>query len=422
VLKPQYAAVPGLYLLWTRNGRALAAMVAGTLVLEVAGFAAVGFSNVGPYISSFFDLSADARDNLLPYQQSWQYAWQGFLISSDIEPNPMLALVLSFLSLGVVVVAWAQGVRSVAIAAAALGMLIVTPYANFYDWGILAVAAVLLLRAELKWGFLIPVVLVGLYAAMLISQYATPFPAVDVQVGVVETDGRISVLPASFISPTNGIYWITPLVLAVVGLLALAVNRHAREGVRPRASVRDSAAPAVGGPALTAEENREGSTSSVRLRPLAVIALAAVVVPASFFTSAYLGHAPPFTQTYDPFAPSEVLKVIPDDFPLPQDSKLRDAGEGDQLPYHIEWTSSEPVAAIAPLYEELLTTEPWELMLAESEGDSYGIRLGRFTSFGFMTHWGILDVSPTDDGSLITLDLFVTQLISVSGAALNNHE
>ncbi len=423
VLKPQYAAVPGLYLLWTRNGRALAAMVAGTLVLEVAGFAAVGFSNVGPYISSFFDLSADARDNLLPYQQSWQYAWQGFLISSGIEPIPMLALVLSFLSLGVVVVAWAQGVRSVAMAAAALGMLIVTPYANFYDWGILAVAAVLLLRTDLKWSILIPVILIGFYAAMLASQHATPFPAVDVQVGVVEADGSISVLPASFISPTNGIYWITPLVLAVVGLLALAVNRNGREeGAAAPEAAAALEAPAVGGPTLSADANAERSATPVRLRPLAAFALAAVVISASFFTSAYLGHAPPFTQTYDPFGPSEVLKVVPDDFPLPQGSRLRDAGEGDPLPYHIEWTSTEPVAAISPLYEELLTTEPWELMLAESEGDSYGIRLGRFTSFGFMTHWGILDVSPADEGSVITLDLFVTQLISVSEAAPSKDE
>ena len=402
VLKPQYAVIPAFYLLWTRNGRALAAMAAGALVIEVAGFAAVGFSALGPYLGGFVDLSADARDNLLPYQQSWQYAWQGFLISAGIAPHPLVAIDLSLLSLGVVVVAWARGTKTAALTAAALGMLIVTPYANFYDWGLLVVAAVLLLRTDVPWKAAIPVLLASLYVGLLVSQAATPFPAVDVILGVIAPDGSVDVLPASYVAATNGIYWITPLVLGTVALLAFA-------GRKP--------APSEETPAATEEPLGEPKPGRGRLGAVAWFGLAAVIVPAAYFTSAFYGEAPPFKTEYDPFAPSAIVKQVPADFPLPEDAKLLDAGPGEQLPFHIEWTSSDAVSEISVLYEELLARDVWELMLEDGPEASYDIRLAKFTSFGFMTHWGMLAVAEAEEGSLITLDLFVTQLITVTAGA-----
>ena len=402
VLKPQYAVIPAFYLLWTRNGRALAAMAAGALVIEVAGFAAVGFSALGPYLGGFVDLSADARDNLLPYQQSWQYAWQGFLISAGIAPHPLVAIDLSLLSLGVVVVAWARGTKTAALTAAALGMLIVTPYANFYDWGLLVVAAVLLLRTDVPWKAAIPVLLASLYVGLLVSQAATPFPAVDVILGVIAPDGSVDVLPASYVATTNGIYWITPLVLGTVALLAFA-------GRKP--------APSEETPAATEEPLGEPKPGRGRLGAVAWFGLAAVIVPAAYFTSAFYGEAPPFKTEYDPFAPSAIVKQVPADFPLPEDAKLLDARPGEQLPFHIEWTSSDAVSEISVLYEELLARDVWELMLEDGPEASYDIRLAKFTSFGFMTHWGMLAVAEAEEGSLITLDLFVTQLITVTAGA-----
>ena len=402
VLKPQYAVIPALYLLWTRNGRALAAMTAGALVIEVAGFAAVGFSAIGPYLGSFFDLAADARDNLLPYQQSWQYAWQGFLISAGVEPHPLVAIDLSLLSLGVVVVAWARGTKTAALTAAALGMLIVTPYANFYDWGLLVVAAVLLLRTDVPWKAAIPVLLASLYVGLLVSQAATPFPAVDVVLGVIGPGGSVELLPANYVATTNGIYWITPLALGVVGLLAFG-------GRKPGPS-EDTSAVAE---APLGEESPERR----KLGAVAWIGLAVVIVPAAYFTSAFYGEAPPFKTAYDPFAPSEIRKQVPADFPLPKDAKLLDARQGEELPFHIEWTSSEAVSEISVLYEELLAGDVWELMLEDGPEAFYEIRLAKFTSFNFMTHWAILAVTEADEGSLITLDLFVTQLITVTSGA-----
>lgn len=407
VLKPQYAPVPALYLLWTRNGRALAAMVAGALVIEVVGFAAVGYSALGPYIGSFFDLGADARDNLLPFQQSWQYAWQGFLISVGVEPNPLVAIDLSLLSLGVVLVAWARGTRSAAITAAALGMLVVTPYANFYDWGLVVVGAALLVRAEVRWQPLVPIVLAGLYVGLLVSQAATPFPAFDVKIGAVGADGSVTVLPASLVAHTDGVYWITPLVLAVVALLAFSSRKHPPEAEAPELEAPDTAvAPSV-----------EPPPKNFKLGPLAWLGLAVLIVPAAYFTSAFYGEAPPFKTEFDPFSTSEIKKTVPDDFPLPEDAKLLVARHGEQLPYHLEWSSSGAVSEISVLYDELVADGIiWELMLADGPEASYDIRIAKFTSFNFMTHWGMLKVAEAEEGSLITLDLFVTELVSFISA------
>lgn len=401
ILKPQYAPIPALYLLWTRNGRALGAMAAGALAISVAGFAAVGFGELGSYLGSFLDLSADTRDNLLPYQQSWQYAWQGVLMSAEIEPNPLVALDLSLLSLGVVIVAWSRGTRAAALTAAALGMLIVTPYANFYDWGLIVVAAALLLQTDLRWPVLAPAVLVGLYAALLYSQSVTPFPAVDVRVGVIQPDGSVSILPASQVFPADGIYWITPLALASVALLAVAGRRRASVD---DAEMNDDAAPSDG--------ERERS-----LKPAMWLGLAAVVIPVAYFASAFYGDAPPFTKEYDPFAPSEVRKQVPDDFALPDDAKLRIAGKGSgDLPFHLEWTTDASVPEIASLYDDLLESESWELSLAEGRAPSYRVRLMR-NELGFMTHFVIVDASPAEDGSLISLDLWALELHSLTSAA-----
>jgi hypothetical protein len=409
ILKPQYAPIPALYLLWTRNGRALAAMVGTVAVLEVAGFAAAGFGAVGPYLASFFDWGADARDNLLPYQQAWQYAWQGFLISAGFEPNPLVIFDLVVVSLAVVVLVWHKAGGFVAAAAAALGMLLVTPYANFYDWGLLVVAGALLLRAEIAWKAMLPVIVVGLYAALLVSQQATPFPAVDVELAALGTGGNFTITPAGFTSPTRGIYWVTPAALAVAAFLALVGRRDGE---------RDAAAD--GPPAGTVPAALSRTVDAARERLSGVVpsvgrlALAGLLISTAFFTAAYVAHAPPFAQAYDPFSKGEVLKQIPSDFPLPPDRKLVTAGEGEELPYRIEWTSGAPASEVAEIYRELLAGDSWELMLAESSGSSYRVRLARFTPYRFMTHWGMLDVSPEQDGSRITLDLFVTQMLTLT--------
>jgi len=234
VLKPQYAPVPALYLLWTRNGRALAGLLGGALVLETAGFAAAGFGEIGPYVSGLLDMGSDSRDNLAAIQQSWQYAWPGFLKSAGLEANPLLVADALALSLAAVVLVWLRGSASTAVAAAALGMLLVAPYANFYDWGLLVVASVLLLRADIRWKSLLPVIAVGLYVALIATQAATPWPIKGLEINVVQTGDQLSLVVGDI--GTRGLYWVTPAALAAVCFLAVAAQRTGRSSATPHAT------------------------------------------------------------------------------------------------------------------------------------------------------------------------------------------
>jgi len=233
VLKPQYAPIPALYLLWTRNGRALAGLLGGALVLETAGFAAAGLGEIGPYVSGLLDMGSDSRDNLASIQQSWQYAWPGFLKSAGLEANPLLVADALALSLAAVVLVWLRGSASTAMAAAALGMLLVAPYANFYDWGLLVVAGVLLLRADIRWKSLLPVIAVGLYVALIATQAATPWPISGLEINVIQTGDQLSLAVGDI--GTRGLYWVTPAALAAVCFLAVAAQRTGRSGATPHA-------------------------------------------------------------------------------------------------------------------------------------------------------------------------------------------
>ena len=110
------------------------------------------------------------------YQQGWQYSWYGFLLSTGIDPNPLLAADLFALSAGAVVLAWWKCTPSVAKVATALGMLLLTPHSSFYNWSMLAVAGALLLRSDLRPRYLTPLLIGGMCLAAAATQNATPFP------------------------------------------------------------------------------------------------------------------------------------------------------------------------------------------------------------------------------------------------------
>jgi len=228
VLKPQYAPIPALYLLWTRNGRALAGLLGGALMLEAAGFAAAGLGEIGPYVRGLLDMGSDSRDNLAAIQQSWQYAWPGFLKSAGLEANPLLVADALALSLAAVLLVWFRGSAPTAVAATALGMLVVAPYANFYDWGLLVVAGALLLKADIRWKSLLPVIAVGLYVALIATQAATPWPIEGLEINVIQTGDQLSLAIGDI--GTRGLYWVTPAALAAVCFLAIAAQRAGRGG------------------------------------------------------------------------------------------------------------------------------------------------------------------------------------------------
>jgi len=149
--------------------------------------------------------------------------------------------------------------------------------------------------------------------------------------------------------------------------------------------------------------------------PLGVrLTLAGLFLALGYLAAALVGNVPPLRHHYDPFGPSAVLKQLPPGFPVPADAHVESAGRGAKLPYHVQWTSAEPVPAVSATYEDLLKSGNWELMLREEASPSYRIRLSRLGPDGSMTHWAMLDVSPQEGGSRISLDFMVTQGLSVT--------
>lgn len=267
-LKPQFAVVPLFYLLFRRNRAATTAFLVATLVSVLAGMAVIGFDYTGQYLHYLIDWGTDQRDNLAPAAQTWQHAWPGVLISAGLEPAPLLWMDLALLSLAAIVVVWWRASTSAQLAATALGMLLVTPYAMFYDWALLIVGGMLILHARPRVPALVPLLLVGGYAAAVATQAATPVP-----------------LPQQFLDnpaamdSTEGLYWTAPFALVAVFALAIFCPRQtpgtrAAEGataVEAAARAGTPAAP-VAIPAADASANGRSHTPRRRRQAPAVSA------------------------------------------------------------------------------------------------------------------------------------------------------
>jgi hypothetical protein len=143
--------------------------------------------------------------------------------------------------------------------------------------------------------------------------------------------------------------------------------------------------------------------------------MAWAVIAGGYFAAAPFVDAPPFAGQADPYGRAAVLRELPPGFPLPEGAKLVEAGPGDPLPYHAVWTTEQPVSAVAPLYRALPALAGWDLMLEETSGEAYRIRLSRLSDGGgLMTHWLMVEVAPLPGGgSRIALDFMVTQRITL---------
>lgn len=212
-LKPQFALVPFVYLLLSRRWTALSWAAIAVALMTMVGLAVVGFGYAETYFRMLFDWGPDQRDNLSPIAQSWQHAWPGVLRSIGAQPHPLLWLDLIAVSLIVLWFACRRMPASMHGGPVALGMLLATPYAMFYDWGLLVVPGALLLTARARFPVLIPALVIGGYAASVATQAATPYPPpFPLVVGGVITQP----------TATYGLYWTAPF--ALIALAALAVR------------------------------------------------------------------------------------------------------------------------------------------------------------------------------------------------------
>jgi hypothetical protein len=209
-IKPQYAAAPFLLLLSRRQGRAALTMLAAAAAMAVAGFAAIGPGSFPEFFSLATDWGSSSSDDLLPMQQSWLYSWPGVQVSLGMEPNPLLTADLILLSLGATIVAWRRITPAAGAAVAALAMLPLAPYAQFYDGALLIAGLALIVRAGLRPPLALAL-LAGLYAAAVATQANTVFPARDLLADAY----------------TDGFYWLTPTMLGAIALIALAARRDA---------------------------------------------------------------------------------------------------------------------------------------------------------------------------------------------------
>jgi hypothetical protein len=97
-----------------------------------------------------------------------------------IEPNPVVTFDLMLLSLGVITLAWLRTDARTGACVTALAMLLLTPYAQFYDFGLVVVGMALLLRSGLAPA-LAGAMVGALYAAAVVTQANTIYPTKDLR-------------------------------------------------------------------------------------------------------------------------------------------------------------------------------------------------------------------------------------------------
>jgi hypothetical protein len=395
-LKPQYLLVPLLFLAWTRNWRALGAAVGVPALLGAAGVAAMALrdpSGAGmfvytaqyyveklPQAAEF--LSVGQRDQWYP--QAWQYSWYGFLVSAGIDRNPLIAGELIALSAAVTLLAWKRCSASVGAAAAVLGMLLVTPHTSFYNWSMLAVAAALLLRSDVRPRALAGVLIAMGALAAAASQRATPFP-----------------LPYDVYRPaaTYGLYWIQPFALAAIAVLALVgrpltAGEAASEPGAPRSIFR------LGAPAPRIALASGGA------------AIAAVVLGA--FIAARVTGAGPFHSDAN-FSREVVLRALPPDFPAPDAARVRDAGRGERYPYRVEWRSDEPVSRVAGVMRERLDDGSWQIVERHADGAVVLLTAGREQSPDAPPLVAEVRIEPAGGGTVLRVEFSPIPPSSVPG-------
>ena len=392
-LKPQYLPVPMLYLLYTRNWRALGALAALFAAASIAGVVAAGVS-IGDAGAYYFDrvryvledMAVGKDQLLLPVQESWQYSWRGWLVSAGINPNPLLIADLLALSAVAVLACWWRCTPSVARVAAALGMLLLAPYSTFYNWSMIAVAAALLVRSDLRPKWLIAAILAAFGLAAVASQAATPFPAVD----------RFAT------SDTRGLYWLPPVALATLFVLAIA-GRRTETDARHRATN----AAALG--------NHIARLRAASTPALAVIVCAAgCAMAAGYLGAAYVSHNAPFAPS-PLFSRSEIIAALPADFPAPDDARLERTGAGGTLPYRIEWQSDRPVNDVVADVSIGLAARPWSLKRTTGAGDAVVLQAARDDAGTDGDVIANVMVEPASHGSRIALEFSPLPPMRVEG-------
>ncbi len=390
-LKPQYLPIPLLYFAWSRNWRATLSSAGMLAALGVAGIGAAVMQQ-GPevvpnawhhYFGSIgyivHHVTAGQQDQI--YIEGWQYSWYGFLVSAGLDPNPLVAADLMLLSCAGMVLAWWKCTPSVAKVATVLGMLLLMPHSTFYNWSLICVAGVLLLRSDLRPRWLVPAMIGGLALAAAATQNATPFP-----------------VPVDLYRPaaTRGLYWLQPAALAALFTIAIAGRRRADADDERLMTMRT-----VGHRRLSLAL---ASLSMPAVRRASLLAAAAVAgVAVGYGGGAWVSGGAPFERD-ELFGRHEVLGALPADFPVPPSAKVDGAGPGQHLPYRVEWHTPDARSEVAGLMRQRLGDGSWRIVDASDDGASARMRSTRAASDGVPPVVAEVSVSSSGAGSEVSLE------------------
>jgi hypothetical protein len=178
-LKPQWAILPALFLLWRREWRALAVMAVVSSLIFFVPFFITGFETFRNYYHFLRQAaSLDLRD--APHM----FSWNGFLYKlegyqpADPGGDPRLIYGLIGLTAFVMLIVWWSRDFFLSVAATVIAMLLVSTHSVWYDWALLSVAALFLLLRPMPrfMRFELYVVLLALFLASIQSLDALLYP------------------------------------------------------------------------------------------------------------------------------------------------------------------------------------------------------------------------------------------------------
>lgn len=147
-LKPQWALLPGLYLIVRGERRAWAAMAAAAGLVFFLPFLAAGLDTLAVYLDFVRDVAAF---NLV--EAPHMFSWNGFLFKLTAEPvDEAVYYTLLAVTVLPLLAVWRCGDYDLGVAATVLAMLLLSNHSVWYDWALLLAAGLFLLLRSPQTG------------------------------------------------------------------------------------------------------------------------------------------------------------------------------------------------------------------------------------------------------------------------------